>query len=121
MPAHDILSPFSFRNGVRATNRVALAPMTNGQSHADGSVGDDELRWLLRRADGGFGVIETCAAHVAADGQGWEGELGIHDVFQLLDLSRKTGLLRVTSELREDEGVVMFDRGGVVHARAATR
>ena len=24
-------------------------------------------------------------------------ELGIHDVFQLLDLSRKTGMLRVTS------------------------
>jgi hypothetical protein len=43
-------------------------------------------------------------------------ELGIHDVFQLLDLSRKTGVLRVTSELREDEGVVAFDNGRVVHA-----
>jgi hypothetical protein len=43
-------------------------------------------------------------------------ELGIHDVFQLLDLSRKTGSLRVTSELREDEGVVAFDNGRVVHA-----
>lgn len=43
-------------------------------------------------------------------------ELGIHDVFQLLDLSRKTGMLRVSSELREDEGVVLFDGGRVVHA-----
>lgn len=43
-------------------------------------------------------------------------ELGIHDVFQLLDLSRKTGVLRVTSELREDEGIVAFDNGRVVHA-----
>jgi hypothetical protein len=43
-------------------------------------------------------------------------ELGIHDVFQLLDLSRKTGVLRVTSDLREDEGVVAFDNGRVVHA-----
>ena len=43
-------------------------------------------------------------------------ELGIHDVFQLLDLSRKTGVLRVSSELREDEGVVYFDDGRVVHA-----
>ena len=43
-------------------------------------------------------------------------ELGIHDVFQLLDLSRKTGMLRVTSELREDEGVVLFDGGRVVQA-----
>ena len=43
-------------------------------------------------------------------------ELGIHDVFQLLDLSRKTGVLRVSSELREDEGLVYFDAGRVVQA-----
>src|SRR5438046_1149083 len=43
-------------------------------------------------------------------------ELGIHDVFQLLDLSRKTGMLRVSSELREDEGVVVFYGGRVVQA-----
>jgi hypothetical protein len=43
-------------------------------------------------------------------------ELGIHDVFQLLDLSRKTGVLRVMSQLRDDEGVVYFDGGRVVHA-----
>src|ERR1700722_13083651 len=78
-PTRALLAPFAFRNGVRAANRVALAPMTNGQSHDDGSLGDDELGWLRRRVEGGFGVIETCAAHVAKDGQGWEGELGIHD------------------------------------------
>lgn len=43
-------------------------------------------------------------------------ELSIHDVFQLLDLSRKTGALRVTSELRDNEGTVLFDRGRVVSA-----
>lgn len=43
-------------------------------------------------------------------------ELGIHDVFQLLDLSRKTGVLRVVSELRNNEGEVYFDAGSVVHA-----
>lgn len=48
-------------------------------------------------------------------------ELGIHDVFQLLDLSRKTGLLRVTSQLRDDEGVVYFDGGRVVHASIRSR
>ena len=44
-------------------------------------------------------------------------ELGIHDVFQLLDLSRKTGVLRVVSELRDNEGVVRFESGRVVHAQ----
>jgi tetratricopeptide (TPR) repeat protein len=48
-------------------------------------------------------------------------ELGIHDVFQLLDLSRKTGVLRVASELRDDEGVVHFDSGRVVHAQVRSK
>ena len=43
-------------------------------------------------------------------------ELGIHDVFQLLDLSRKTGVLRVASELRNNEGKVYFEGGSVVYA-----
>jgi Domain of unknown function (DUF4388) len=43
-------------------------------------------------------------------------ELGIHDVFQLLDLSRKTGVLRVSSHLRDDEGVLYFDHGRVTQA-----
>ena len=43
-------------------------------------------------------------------------ELGIHDVFQLLDLSRKTGALRVTSALRDNEGVVHFHNGRIVAA-----
>jgi hypothetical protein len=43
-------------------------------------------------------------------------ELGIHDVFQLLDLSRKTGVLRVVSELRDNEGRVAFDQGKVTSA-----
>ena len=47
-------------------------------------------------------------------------ELGIHDVFQLLDLSRKTGSLRVTSALRDNEGVVNFESGRVVSATIRT-
>lgn len=47
-------------------------------------------------------------------------ELGIHDVFQLLDLSRKTGSLRVTSALRDNEGVVFFQAGRVVSATIRT-
>ena len=43
-------------------------------------------------------------------------ELGIHDVFQLLDLSRKTGTLAVTSELRDNEGTVHFQNWRVVAA-----
>jgi tetratricopeptide (TPR) repeat protein len=47
-------------------------------------------------------------------------ELGIHDVFQLLDLSRKTGVLMVTSTLRRNEGSVSFDQGAIVAAEIKT-
>jgi len=43
-------------------------------------------------------------------------ELGLHDVFQLLDLSRKTGVLHITSHLRDNEGTVFFDSGSIVFA-----
>ena len=43
-------------------------------------------------------------------------ELHIHDVFQLLDLGRKTGVLTVTSELRQNDGTVFFEGGAVVGA-----
>src|SRR5919108_4538462 len=43
-------------------------------------------------------------------------ELGIHDVFQLLDLSKKTGVLRVTSELRHNAGTIYFADGKVIFA-----
>ena len=44
-------------------------------------------------------------------------ELGIHDVFQLLDLSRKTGVLRVYSDLCNNEGRVWFENGSVLFAQ----
>jgi hypothetical protein len=43
-------------------------------------------------------------------------ELALPDVFQLLELSRKTGVLRVRSQLRNDEGEVYFEAGRVVQA-----
>ena len=43
-------------------------------------------------------------------------DLHVQDVFQLLDLGRKTGKLRITSELRQTAATICFERGGVVAA-----
>jgi len=43
-------------------------------------------------------------------------DIGIHDVFQLLDLARKSGRLTVRSDVRGNEGRVYFQSGAVVHA-----
>jgi 2,4-dienoyl-CoA reductase-like NADH-dependent reductase (Old Yellow Enzyme family) len=64
--------------------------MTNQQSHLDGSLSDAELNWLLPRAAGGFGVIESCATHVSLDGQGWEGEWGVFADAHIDDWKRAT-------------------------------
>lgn len=43
-------------------------------------------------------------------------ELALSDVFQLLDLSRKTGVLTIRNEARQRPAIVRFDRGAVVSA-----
>jgi 2,4-dienoyl-CoA reductase-like NADH-dependent reductase (Old Yellow Enzyme family) len=75
----DLFQPLPFARGRAMKNRFALAPLTNLQSHADGVLSDDELRWLRMRAQGGFGLVMTCAAHVQAIGQGFPGQLGVWD------------------------------------------
>ncbi len=43
-------------------------------------------------------------------------EMGVHDVFQLLDLGKKTGILRVVSDLRQNQGTIWFHNAAVVAA-----
>ena len=110
MTTPKILTPYEFpRTGTQVPNRTVLAAMTNKQSHADGSLGDDELEWLTARARGGFGIITTCAAHVSPDGQGWDGELGVFDDALLPGLTRLAGALREGGAL----SLVQIFHGGV--------
>jgi 2,4-dienoyl-CoA reductase-like NADH-dependent reductase (Old Yellow Enzyme family) len=57
-------------------NRFMLAPLTNWQSHEDGTLSEEEYHWLTMRAKGGFGLTMTCAAHVQEIGKGFPGQLG---------------------------------------------
>jgi 2,4-dienoyl-CoA reductase-like NADH-dependent reductase (Old Yellow Enzyme family) len=96
-----LYAPWTFRCGATVPNRIALAPLTNMQSLPDGRLGDDELTWLARRADGGFGLIETCAAYVALDGKAWVGELGIDRDDDL------PGLTRLATRLKQGGGLAL--------------
>ena len=90
----DASAALSLPHGPAWPNRLALAPLTNQQSHADGTLSDDERRWLVARADGGFGLVMTCATYVDRAGQAWAGQLGISDDRHL------PGLARLAAELR---------------------
>lgn len=76
MTHKNLFSPLSFTRGPAHKNRIWLAPLTNSQSNADGTLADDEFNWLSGRAQAGYGLTMTCASHVQASGQGFDGQLG---------------------------------------------
>jgi len=94
-----LLAPLTLRDGVVARNRVFLAPLTNQQSHADGTLSDTEHDFLAARADGGFGLVETCAAYVSPEGKAWQGELGVHDDAMLPGLTRLAARIHAAGAL----------------------
>ncbi|MFN7054854.1 NADH:flavin oxidoreductase [Hyphomonas sp.] len=89
----NLFDPMPLAHGPVLKNRFMLAPLTNMQSHADGTLSDDEFRWLVKRAEGSFGLTMTCAAHVQAKGQGFPGQLGIFDDAHLPGLTRLAAAL----------------------------
>ena len=84
----SLFAPMSLRHGPAMKNRLMLAPLTNMQSHDDGALSDDEIRWLVMRAEGGFGLVMTAAAHVQRCGQGFPGQLAIWSDNHLPGLTR---------------------------------
>lgn len=98
----------TFPRGPAWPNAYALAPLTNKQSNPDGTLSDDEHRWLQARAEGGFGLVMTCATYVSPAGKAWAGQLGISSDDHL------PGLTRLATSLREAGAVssVQLHHGG---------
>lgn len=98
MPTSDamgrIREPVPLPCGATLGGRVMLAPLTNLQSQPDGTLGEDELRWLVRRAEGGFPLTSTCAAYICEAGKAWTGQLGVAEDRHLPGLSRLAAALR---------------------------
>lgn len=105
----SLFEPVRFQRGPAMANRFVLAPLTNSQSHDDGTLSEAEQHWLTLRADGGFGMVMTCAAHVQATGQGFPGQLGIFGDQHLPGL---TGLARALNE-RGAVSVVQLHHAGM--------
>jgi 2,4-dienoyl-CoA reductase-like NADH-dependent reductase (Old Yellow Enzyme family) len=95
----SLFDPMAFQHGPAQKNRFALAPLTNLQSHKDGTLSDDEFRWLTLRAKGGFGMTMTCASHVQAVGLGFPGQLGIFGDEHIEGLTRLAAAIRAENSL----------------------
>ena len=96
---NTLFEPLKFSSGATMKNRFMLAPMTNTQSHEDGTLGDDEYNWLVMRAKGGFGLTMTCASHVQANGRGFPGQLGVFNDAQIAGHSRLATAIKETGSL----------------------
>ncbi len=97
----DLFEPMTFKHGGPMKNRFMLAPLTNSQSHDDGTLSDAEHHWLTMRAKGGFGLTMTCAAHVQAVGQGFPGQLGIFSDDHL------EGLTRLAADIKQENSIAI--------------
>lgn len=105
----DLFAPMSFIRGPQMKNRLMLAPLTNLQSHPDGTLSYDEHRWLTLRAQGGFGLTMTAAAHVQRVGQGFPGQVGIFSDVHIPGLARLAEDIRKAGSL----GVVQLHHAGM--------
>ena len=112
----SLTDPLPLRRGPTLPNRLALAPMTNTQSHPDGTLSDTEIEWLASRARGGFGHTMTAAAYVNPAGQAWPGQLGVSDDRHL------PGLERLAREIHSAGSVsaVQLHHGGLRAERSVT-
>tara|TARA_Y100000588_G_scaffold270407_1_gene285951 strand:- start:2223 stop:3323 length:1101 start_codon:yes stop_codon:yes gene_type:complete len=102
--------------GRKVRNRAVLAAMTNKQSEEDGSLSEAETYWLLRRAEGGFGIVTTAASHVHPGGKSWEGEMGVWGDHQVPGLERLTAGIRERGAL----SLAQIFHGGLRAPRSLT-
>lgn len=102
-------TPLQFACGKTMKNRFMLAPLTNQQSHEDGTLSDDEFHWLTMRAKGQFGIVMTCATSVQAHGKCWSGQLGIHSDIHIPGHQRLTSSIQAEGSL----AVVQLHHGGM--------
>lgn len=84
----NLFEPLAFAHGPQLRNRFVLAPLTNSQSHNDGTLSDAEIAWLEMRAQGGFGLVMTAGANVQFCGRGFPGQLGVYDDKHIPGLTR---------------------------------
>ena len=92
---NKLLTPLTFPRKMSIKNRFMLAPLTNTQSHEDGVLSNEEFKWLTMRAEGGFGLTMTCAAHVQAEGKGFPGQLGVFSDVHLEGLKRLASTIKM--------------------------
>ena len=112
----NLMSSFQLQTGHTQKNRTVLAPMTNSQSHDDGTLSDAELHWLALRAEGGFGMIISAASHVQPNAKAWAGQMGCFSDTHIDGLSKLAAIGKKNNALT----ILQLFHGGVRSPRDIT-
>lgn len=103
----DPFAPFTLASHTLG-NRLAVAPMTTSQSHADGSPSESEARWLERLADDGYGIVISCAAAVSRTSIAFRNQLSLGVEDHLPALAELAARIRRPGQL----AIVQLCHGG---------
>lgn len=107
-PKHaDLFQSFMLNNGVEISNRLVVAPMTHFGSNADGTLGEQEARFISNRA-GDIGLFIHAATLVADGGKAFHGQPEAIHASQL-------NSLRETAQLAQQQGakaILQIHHGG---------
>lgn len=107
-PKHaDLFQSFTLNNGVEISNRLVVAPMTHFGSNADGTLGEQEARFISNRA-GDIGLFIHAATLVAGGGKAFHGQPEAIHASQL-------NSLRETAQLAQQQGakaILQIHHGG---------
>lgn len=88
-----LFQPYVLNNGVEISNRLVVAPMTHFASNPDGTLSEQEQRFLSNRAEN-IGLFITAATLVADGGKAFVGQPEAIHESQLDSLARTANLLK---------------------------
>ncbi|TCJ98845.1 2,4-dienoyl-CoA reductase-like NADH-dependent reductase (Old Yellow Enzyme family) [Volucribacter psittacicida] len=84
---------YQLNNGVTIKNRLVVAPMTHYGSHSDGSISEQERRFLAHRATD-FGLFITAATLVSLEGKAFVGQPYATQASDLASLQAQADIIK---------------------------
>lgn len=102
-----LFQPYTLNNGIEIKNRLVVAPMTHFASNPDGTLSEQEQRFLSNRA-GDIGMFITAATLVTENGKAFYGQPEAISDAHLDSLKR-------TAKLLQDQGakaILQIHHGG---------
>lgn len=103
----NLFQSYTLNNGVSIKNHLVVAPMTHYASNQDGSISEQERRFLAHRATD-FGLFITAATLVSPEGKAFAGQPYAFDDSHL-------GSLKETAEIIQQQGakaILQIHHGG---------